>query len=404
MNIESLFVPDLQPAVKHPTILKKFDDLKSGESFLLINDHDPIPLYYEMKAEKGEVFQWQKLEDGPEVWKVQITKTGNSSTITKMEQQTATSPENVFVLNVTLIEPKLKHPTIFRYFDELKPGEAFRILNDHDPKPLYYQMLGERGNVFTWEYLEKGPMWLVQIRKNDGNVETLGEIATKDLRKAEIFKKYGLDFCCGGKKTVREACAEKGIDATRVEEELQKADKDPVIRPLPYNEWSLDFLSDYIVNTHHSYVKKTLPELRAYGAKVARVHGSHHPELIPVSNLIEEINEELTDHMLKEETVLFPFIKQLVASKTTNVPLLAGFGTVQNPINMMEHEHEAVGKNLEKIRQLSNNYAIPQDACASYNLLYKMLEEFESDLFTHIHLENNILFPKSLKLEKELGK
>ncbi|HEU0111081.1 MAG TPA: DUF2249 domain-containing protein, partial [Flavisolibacter sp.] len=157
MNIESLFVPDLQPAVKHPTILKKFDDLKSGESFLLINDHDPIPLYYEMKAEKGEVFQWQKLEDGPEVWKVQITKTGNSSTVTKMEQQPATSPENVFVLNVTLIEPKLKHPTIFRYFDELKPGEAFRILNDHDPKPLYYQMLGERGNVFTWEYLEKGP-------------------------------------------------------------------------------------------------------------------------------------------------------------------------------------------------------------------------------------------------------
>ena len=403
-TIDSLFVPEIAPALKHPTVLQKFDNLKAGESFLLINDHDPIPLYYEMKAEKGEVFDWKKVEDGPEVWKVEITKTseqGDSCSV--VPKQVVSQKDEVFVLNVTLLEPRQKHPTIFRYFDELQPGEAFQILNDHDPKPLYYQMLGERGNVFSWEYLEKGPMWRVQIRKNDGNVETLGEIATKDLRKTEIFKKYGLDFCCGGKKTVQEACAEKGIDVTRVEEELRQADKNPVVRPLPYNDWTLDFLADYIVNTHHLYVRKSLPEIRAYAAKVATVHGSHHPELAIIRGLVEEINAELTSHMVKEEQVLFPFIKQLVTASNTKQPLPpAGFGTVENPIHMMEHEHEMVGRNLEQVRKLSDNYSLPADACASYSLLFKMLEEFEGDLFIHIHLENNILFPKALKLEKEL--
>ena len=404
-TIDSLFVPELAPALKHPTILKKFDDLKSGESFLLINDHDPIPLYYEMKAEKGEVFEWRKVENGPEVWKVQITKTaGDTCSVGAVKEEATEKKNDVFVLNVTLIEPRLKHPTIFRYFDALQPNEAFQIYNDHDPKPLYYQMLGERGNVFTWEYLEKGPMWKVQIRKNDGSsVETLGEIATKDLRKAEIFKKYGLDFCCGGNKTVREACADKGIDATKVEEELQKADKNPVTRPLPYNDWNLDFLADYIVNTHHSYVRKSLPDLTAYATKVAKVHGSHHPELLTINTLVKEISDELTEHMEKEENILFPFVKQLVATKNSGQPLQqVAFGTVENPIAMMKHEHELVGKNLEQIRILSKNYALPQDACASYSLLYRMLDEFEEDLHLHIHLENNILFPKALEIEKAL--
>jgi regulator of cell morphogenesis and NO signaling len=187
-----------------------------------------------------------------------------------------------------------------------------------------------------------------------------------------------------------------------VEEELQNAEVAAFTRPLPYNDWSLSFLADYIVNTHHSYVSKSLPELRTYATKVAKVHGAHHPELIPVRQLVEDINEELTGHMVKEENILFPFIKQLEAAKSNGKKVEpSGFGTVENPINMMEHEHEAVGKNLEKIRVLTNNYALPEDACASYKLLFKMLEEFESDLFIHIHLENNILFPKALKLEKQ---
>src|ERR1035437_4213115 len=202
------------------------------------------------------------------------------------------------ILNVTLLEPKQKHPTIFLRYDLLKEGESLTIHNDHDPKPLYYQLLGERGNTFVWEYMEEGPeLWKVRISKRIAgeNEETLGQIAAKDLRKAQIFKKHGLDFCCGGKKTVKQACAEKGLDVTLIEKELQQADKmlSPT-RPLPYNEWSLDFLADYIVNTHHTYVKKSLPELRGYAAKVAKVHGEHHPELLPIHKLVEAVNAELT--------------------------------------------------------------------------------------------------------------
>ncbi|MBP9187788.1 MAG: DUF542 domain-containing protein, partial [Bacteroidia bacterium] len=191
-----------------------------------------------------------------------------------------TATENI--LNVTLLEPRQKHPTIFVRFDELNEGETLTIHNDHDPKPLYYQLLGERGNIFIWEYLESGPEWWkvnITKRKSGESDETLGEIAAKDLRKAEVFKKYGIDFCCGGKKTVKEACAEKGIDVTVVEQELQQADKLISSHPIPYNEWNLDFLADYILNTHHTYVRKNLPDLVAYAKKVAEVHGSQHPEL-----------------------------------------------------------------------------------------------------------------------------
>lgn len=315
-----------------------------------------------------------------------------------------TTQENI--LNVTALEPRQKHPTIFARFDKLNEGESLTIHNDHDPKPLYYQLLGERGNIFTWEYLEQGPeWWKVRIRKNIENEgeETLGEIAAKDLRKAQIFKKYGLDFCCGGRKTVKQACADKGLDVTKIEQELQQADKNFSTRPLPYNDWGLDFLEDYIVNTHHSYIHKSLPEIRGYAAKVARVHGSRHPELLLIYKLVEEINEELSAHLVKEESILFPYIKELVAASKANGSFRSSnFGAVQNPINMMELEHEMVGKNLEQIRTLSNNYALPEDACASYSLLYRMLDEFEDDLHTHIHLENNILFPKAIELEKQL--
>ncbi|MCK9402103.1 MAG: iron-sulfur cluster repair di-iron protein [Chitinophagaceae bacterium] len=317
-----------------------------------------------------------------------------------------TSTENI--LNVTLLEPRQKHPTIFVRFDELAEGESLTIHNDHDPKPLYYQLLGERGNIFVWEYLEQGPeWWKVKISKRIAgeNDETLGQIAAKDLRKAQVFKKYGLDFCCGGKKTVKEACAEKGLDVTKVEQELQQTNQLPSSRSLPYSDWSLNFLADYIVNTHHSYVTKNLPDLTAYAKKVMKVHGNHHPELVRIHQLVEEVTAELTVHLVKEEKVLFPYIKELVAVKNNTQPLHAAlFGTVQNPINMMEMEHELVGKNLAEIRELSNNYLLPEDACASYSLLYRMLDEFEEDLHLHIHLENNILFPKALEIEKQLNK
>ncbi len=311
------------------------------------------------------------------------------------------------ILNVTLLEPRMKHPTIFRYFDELAEGESLTIHNDHDPKPLYYQLLGERGNIFTWEYLEEGPeWWKVKISKRiSGEAEeTLGQLAAKDLRKAQVFKKYGLDFCCGGKKTVKEACREKGLDVTRIEQELQRTDKLVTNNnPLPYNDWSVSFLSDFIVNTHHSYVRKNLPDIRAYADKVRKVHSGRHPELLEIWKLVDEVYNELMAHMVKEEKALFPYIHELDAAKDKSDSLFATqFGTILEPIHLMEMEHEAVGQNLAKIRELTNNYSLPEDACASYSLLYRMLDEFEDDLHLHVHLENNILFPKALDIEKNL--
>lgn len=392
----------LEPRIKHATIFAMYDNLKEGESFIIHNDHDPKPLYYHLLGEHGDVFNWQYLENGPEWWKIRLQLRPLISKNEPTSEVSINAEDEVF--NVTLLEPKKKHPSIFARFDALKAGESFTILNDHDPKPLYYQLLGERGDIFTWEYLEQGPeWWKVRMRKRipGESTETLGEIAAKDLRKAEVFKKYGLDFCCGGKKTVQEACAEKGLDVTAVEHELQHADKAVAARPLPYNEWNLDFLADYIVNTHHTYVRKNLPDIRAYASKVLEVHGKAHPELEKIQPLVEAIAAELIAHMEKEEKVLFPYIKQLVQAKNNHQPNpQSSFGSIENPIKNMENEHEAVGNFVEEIRKFTKNFTLPEDACASYTLWYKMLEEFEEDLHLHIHLENNILFPKAIELEK----
>lgn len=305
-------------------------------------------------------------------------------------------------IDVTIIEPKLKHPTIFERFDKLLEGDAFIIHNDHDPKPLYYQLIGERGNIFTWDYLESGPdIWEVKIRKNDSSSEpTIGEIVAKDFRKAEIFKKYNLDFCCGGKKTVTQACNDKKKDYMEVENELNKIDTFSSNSSQKFDEWNLDFLVDYIINTHHQYVKKAIPILSEYTMKVAKVHGNIHPEVITIANKFQIVAEELSGHMCKEEQILFPYIKQLVFANANQLKLPnTNFGTIKNPINMMVHEHDIVGGIFKTIRELSNNYTTPEDACATYIVSFLKLKEFEEDLHQHIHLENNILFPKSINLE-----
>ena len=306
-------------------------------------------------------------------------------------------------IDVTVLEPRMKHPTIFKKFDEITAGESFIISNDHDPKPLYYQLLGERGNIFSWEYIENGPdNWLVKIQKNNSTKEdSIGELVAKDLRKAEVFKKFNIDFCCGGKKTLSQVCNDKQINIKDIESEFEKLDSTSESVSQNYNEWSLDFLVDFIINTHHKYVKNSLPILLEYTAKVAKVHGKEHLEVVAIYDLFKEASDELNLHIMKEETILFPYIKQLVNEKNS-VNEGCSFGTVKNPIRMMEHEHDVVGNIFKTIRELSNDYTPPEDACTTYKLSYKKLEEFENDLHQHIHLENNILFPKSIKLESEL--
>jgi regulator of cell morphogenesis and NO signaling len=403
-------VPAIEPKLKHPTIFQVFDELQIGESLIIHNDHDPKPVYYQLLGERGNIFTWEYLEQGPEVWDVLVTKTKTTENEiienTKQEMETPKSANQEIIVNVPSIEPKLKHPTIFKVFDELKPGESLIIHNDHDPKPVYYQLLGERGDVFIWQYLEQGPeIWEVRVcKKEENSTETLGQIAAKDLRKAEVFKKYGLDFCCGGKKTVREAFAEKGIDATKVEHELQQPISNVTNNNMNFTEWNIDFLADFVVNTHHTYVRKYLPEITAYASKVAKVHGDNHPELIEINALVEKVNAELSAHMVDEEEILFPRVKEIATATKNNTDYsLEGREALQTLIDETEKEHDSVGRAMEEIRNLSNNYTLPEDACASYKLLFKMLEEFENDLFTHIHLENNIMFPKAIELEKNFS-
>lgn len=301
-------------------------------------------------------------------------------------------------IDVTIIEPKMKHPTLFKRFSELNNGEGFVISNDHDPRPLYYQLLAENGNCFNWEYLEEGPeTWKVVLSKKTAEQaeKSIGELVAADYRKAEIFKKFKIDFCCGGKKTLSQVCKEKKLDLMAIEHELTQNTVSISVASQNYNHWTLSFLVDYIVNTHHSYVKSAIPILLQYTDKVSKVHGKEHPEVIRIADIFKEIADELTSHMLKEERVLFPYIKALENSVDEN----PGFGSIKNPIHMMEDEHETVGELFHLISELSSNYTAPQDACATYKVSYLKLKEFEDDLHQHIHLENNILFPKSIALE-----
>jgi len=311
------------------------------------------------------------------------------------------------VLDVTVIEPRLKHPTIFEKFDSLKSGEAFIIYNDHDPKPLYYQLLGERGQIFDWDYLENGPqVWQVKIAKKTitDNEETIGQIVARDYRKAQVFKNLGIDFCCGGKKTIAEVCEKKGIDPAEVERQLEAVKGEATNSENDFQNWDLGFLSDYIINTHHRYVRDNITFILEIAQKVARVHGDRHPELVRVAQLFERIGNDLTLHMVKEEKILFPFIKELAQVYNSGGMLpSANFGKISVPIQVMDSEHEQVGGDFETIREITRNYTLPVDACSSYTILFKKLEEYENNLHRHVHLESNILFPKAIQLEKELS-
>lgn len=309
-------------------------------------------------------------------------------------------------IDVTVIEPSLKHATVFNAFDLLNAGEAILLNNDHDPKPLYYQLLGEKGSCFSWSYLQNGPeTWTIEIRKNatGAQPETLGEIVSKDLRKAEVFRKLGMDFCCGGKKSLEDACTEKGLNVSDVRKALDGvSDTQTFSSSHDFNSWSLSFLADYIVNVHHAYVKENTPMLSELSLKIADHHGEKHPELIKIRNVIDEMLCELKVHMKKEETILFPYIKQIEVNLSNGDNVPRAFNSVQQPVAVMEHDHDIVAELSREIRTLTSNYTLPTDACNSYALLYRKLEEFENDLHLHIHLENNILFPKAVEAEGRL--
>ena len=230
---------------------------------------------------------------------------------------------------------------------------------------------------------------------------TVAELVANDYRTAEVFKKHGIDFCCGGKKTIEKVCRDRAVDIELLRNEIEAVQNNTERKNQTFNEWTLTFLIDYIVNVHHAYVKRNLLLINEFAQKVALVHGEHNPENRDIAKLWDSIVSDLNQHLTKEEQVLFPYIKKLeqYALGGSDQYPQALFGTAKNPISMMENEHDLVGNLMKHIEIISNKFTPPAHACNTYRVLYAKLEEFQNDLHTHIHLENNILFPKAIALE-----
>lgn len=231
--------------------------------------------------------------------------------------------------------------------------------------------------------------------------KTLGEIVTADFRTSRVFQQFGIDFCCGGKVNFNEACVKAGLDPENVEKEILS-----VTGPKPevdYDTLSPSALIAFILEEHHEYVRSESLPLKALAEKVSRVHGDSHPELAEVASIVDFIMADMDNHQAKEERILFPFIDAMEQSILSGSEVPTGcFGDVQNPIRMMEHEHDQVGALLFRLQELTENYTLPEDACQSYAMLYKRLEAFQNNTFRHVHLENNILFRKAIAMQSSL--
>ena len=229
--------------------------------------------------------------------------------------------------------------------------------------------------------------------------KTIGEIVAEDYRTAKIFEGHGIDFCCGGKVSLLATCAEKGINLAKILEEIAAVKNLPVERSQDYSSWELSFLADYIISVHHSYLKENIAQIAAYTQKIAAVHGTRHPEVIEIATIFNKIAIDLTAHLKEEEEEFFPAIKRVDLQKKTGTTAAAtDIEIIKNSLNKLIHEHEEVGDAIHQIRHLAGGYAIPGDACNTFMVTYQKLKEFEDDLHKHVHLENNILFPKAALL------
>ena len=229
---------------------------------------------------------------------------------------------------------------------------------------------------------------------------TVAELVAEDYTRAGVLRRLGIDFCCGGKRTVEAACDAAGVSPETLEEELATADRTGRSYPDP-RDWDPAFLTDYIVEVHHGYVRKTLPVLRQFSEKVAMRHGEARPELPLVRDLVTELADAMEEHMADEEDDVFPRILTLVAGLGNgSAPTLAEVGL---SVAKLEDDHDHAGALMRRIRHITGDFNPPPGACATYRATYAMLEEFEEDLHRHVHLENNVLFPRVAAFDEESG-
>ena len=233
--------------------------------------------------------------------------------------------------------------------------------------------------------------------------KSVRDLALENPASTRVFEKLGIDYCCGGKKSLDEACRDANLNVDQVLAALEQADQPNAATKAAAN-WDAEPLAALIAHiqkTHHKYTREEIARLGPLFQKVCNVHGRNHPELLKVHKAFKSLAQELDSHLHKEEMILFPHIVRMeesLACKESFVP--APFGSVQNPVSMMEHEHDSAGNALRTMSQVSDGYSAPPDACISYQTLYHALADFEADLHQHIHLENNILFPRAVAMEQ----
>jgi regulator of cell morphogenesis and NO signaling len=234
---------------------------------------------------------------------------------------------------------------------------------------------------------------------------TVAEIAGAMPRAIPIFQKHGIDFCCGGRLALAEVCSEKGVGFETIVGEIETADRQPAGSETDWATEPLGTLIDHILAHYHVDLKNELPRLQALAEKVATVHGAHHPDTLPVlHDTFRSLKAELDSHMEKEEHVLFPYVRELeTAARGLRPSFTIPLGLAGGAIGVMEREHDVAGLALKTIRRLTDGFSPPDDACGSFRALYAGLEIFEADLHRHIHLENNILFPRAMGMERRLG-
>jgi len=233
--------------------------------------------------------------------------------------------------------------------------------------------------------------------------KTVRELALENPAATRVLEKLGIDYCCGGNQSLEQACRVANLPVDQVLDSLEMAEQAPRAAQ-KIHDWQREPLGDlvaHIKSTHHKYTREEIARLGPLLEKVCSVHGKNHPELLHVRASFTGLAQELTMHMMKEEMVLFPYIVRMEEAVLQHDPVLPPpFGSVQNPVSMMEQEHESAGAALRAMRQASRAYTPPTDACVSYQTLYTVLPEFEADLHEHIHLENNILFPRAIAMEQ----
>lgn len=228
--------------------------------------------------------------------------------------------------------------------------------------------------------------------------EMVGRLAASDYRLARVFRQFQLDFCCGGKQPLAEAVAEKQLDLQTVLEKMRQAVSQSMSMP-HFQDWGLDFLAQYVEHNHHNYTRAAIQDLKPLLDRIVHVHGENFPQYVEIRRLFTDLSEEFYAHMNKEEKILFPAIISLAQKRQ---PMSFPFGTIENPIQMMMHEHDDSGNIMKEIHELATDFKPPVGACGTVRLVYALLAEFEDDMMQHIHLENNILFPKAIELEKSI--